>query len=232
MKRSRQAHRGLLVGQGVAYPQVGVTISGKGNQTLDTLSTIVTRRMQVWRWGGGSVLLLLSCLVVAPTVEAAEHYVIAQQKSQVQFKAYSLLAKPVGNFRTFSGEIVADAQQVGASQVRVVIDAVSIDTDNTKRDKHLRSEDFLFVASYPTITFVSTAITQDGTAYLVQGNLTMRGVTRPLTVPVMVEQRPNEIAVRGVFRLNRSDFGVTYNSTLNPVEERIDITFTFVGVKS
>src|SRR5262249_4152931 len=83
-------------------------------------------------------------LAVGPG-HAAERYVISSQKSQFRFTGYSLLVKAPGMFRSFSGEIVADAQQLGASHVRFVIDAASLDTANTKRDKHLRSEDFLFV---------------------------------------------------------------------------------------
>src|SRR5437016_1089226 len=112
-------------------------------------------------------------LLVCTASPAAERYAIALQKSQLQFKAYSVLAKPLGKFHAFSGEILADAQQPSASQVRLVIEARSIDTDNAERDEHLRSKDFLFVEKYPTITFVSTAITGASSAYSVQGDLTM-----------------------------------------------------------
>jgi len=162
---------------------------------------------------------------------AAERYVIAPSKSQFQFKAYSLLAKPLGTFHTFSGDIVADAQQLSASQVRFVIEAASIDTANTRRDNYLRSEDFLFVQKYPTMTFVSTAIAQDGLHYTVQGDLEMRGVTKHLTIPVTIEQHQDEIVVQGSVSLHRKDFGVNYNSLLNPVQDVVDVLFTIVGVK-
>jgi len=100
---------------------------------------------------------------------AAERYVLSQPQSQMQFQAYSLLAKPCGVFHTFSGEIVADAQDVRASRVRLGIDAASIDTDHTKRDTHLRSKAFLYVEAHSTITFVSTMISKDGPAYKVEG---------------------------------------------------------------
>jgi polyisoprenoid-binding protein YceI len=90
--------------------------------------------------------------------QGIERYQIAPQKSRLQFQGYSLLAKALGTFHRFSGEIVADTQQVHASYVRFVIEAASIDTANARRDQHLRSKDFLFVDQYPTITFTSTAI--------------------------------------------------------------------------
>jgi len=171
------------------------------------------------------------CILTSAPTHAAQRYTIAAQKSQLQFKAYSLFAKPLGQFRTFAGEIVADVQQLSASQVRLRIDAASIDTDNAKRDKHLRSEDFLFVEKYPTITFVSTAISQDGSHYTVQGDLALHGVTQRLTIPVTIEERPEELVVRGNVSLNRQDFGMTYNAFFNPVQDRVDIMFTIVGVK-
>lgn len=171
---------------------------------------------------------LLLCVVPG---RAAQRYVISPPQSQLQFKAYSLLVKPLGTFHTFTGEIIADAQQLSASQVRFVIAAASIDTANTRRDNHLRSKDFLFVQKYPTITFMSTAIAKDGLHYALQGDLELRGVAKRLTIPITVEQRQDEIVVRGSISLNRKDFGVNFNSFLNPVQDVVDVMFTIVGVK-
>ena len=186
----------------------------------------VGRRLMSMGWAI-SWLILLTCTAS----HAAERYAITPQQSQVQFKAYSVFAKPLGAFHAFSGEILAEAQQPSASQVRLVIEARSIDTDNARRDKHLRSEDFLFAEKYPTITFVSTAITGAAPTYTVHGGLTMRGVTQHLTIPVAVEQRQNEIVVRGNISLSRKEFGITYNAFFNPVQDNIDVVFTIVGVK-
>ena len=165
------------------------------------------------------------------TSGAAERYVISPEKSQFQFRAYSVFAKPLGTFRRFSGEILTDADNVGASRVHFVIEADSIDTDNAKRDRHLRSEDFLFAERYPAITFTSTAIMQDAAVYQVQGDLQIRGVTRRTTIPVTVEVGQDSLVVRGETQLNRKDFGITYNAFFNPVKDRVDVMFTIVGVR-
>src|SRR5262249_39827210 len=162
-------------------------------------------------------------LLAGTASHAAERYAITPQQSQVQFKAYSVFAKPLGAFHVFSGEILAEAQQPSASQVRLVIEARSIDTGNAERDEHLRSKDFLFVDKYPTLTFVSTAITGAGATYTVEGDLTMHGVTQRLSVPVTVEQRQNDIVVRGNVSLSRKAFGITYNAFFNPVQDRVDV---------
>ena len=164
--------------------------------------------------------------------QTAERYSIVPQQSQLQFKGSALLAKALGTFHRFSGEIVADAQQLHASYVRFVIEAASLDTANAKRDQHLRSKDFLFVDLYPTIIFTSTSVTREGLTYVVQGDLEMRGVTKRVTIPVAIEQRHDEIVVRGSIALNRRDFGMQYNTFFNPVQDAVDVTFTIVGVKS
>jgi polyisoprenoid-binding protein YceI len=170
-------------------------------------------------------------MLLQGTSRAAERYVISPEKSQFQFRAYSVFAKPLGTFRRFSGDILTDADNLGASQVRFVIEADSIDTDNAKRDQHLRNEDFLFAERYPAITFTSTAITQDAAVYQVQGNLQIRGVTRRTTIPVTVEIGQDSLVVRGETQLNRKDFGITYNAFFNPVKDRVDVMFTIVGVR-
>ena len=171
-------------------------------------------------------------LLAVDVGQAAERYRIVPQQSRLQFKGYSLLANALGTFHRFSGEIVADAQQLNASHVRFVIEAASLDTANAKRDQHLRSQDFLFVDQYPTITFTSTAVTRDGLTYVVQGDLEMRGVTRRVIIPVTIEQRHDEIVVQGSITLNRRDFGMQYNAFFNPVQDAVDVTFTIIGVKS
>jgi len=170
-------------------------------------------------------------MVFEGTSGAAERYVISPEQSQFQFRAYSVFAKPLGTFRRFSGDILTDADNVGASQVRFVIEADSIDTDNAKRDKHLRNEDFLFAERYPAITFTSTAITQDAAVYQVQGDLQIRGVIRRTTIPVTVEVGPDTLVVRGELQINRKDFGITYNAFFNPVKDRVDVMFTIIGVR-
>src|SRR5262249_60769427 len=98
-----------------------------------------------WTWVSMGWVVSWFMLLACPASHAAEHYTIAPQKSQVQFKAYSVLAKPLGKFHTFSGEILADAQQPSVSQVRLVIEAQSIDMYNARRDKHLCFEHLLTV---------------------------------------------------------------------------------------
>jgi polyisoprenoid-binding protein YceI len=171
------------------------------------------------------------CLTCAAlSSQAAERYVINPAESYIGFQAYSWLARPEGRFRALSGDIVADPENLVASSVRLRIEAASIDTGNAKRDAHLRTEDFLFVEQYPTITFTSTAIRPDGPGYVVQGNLQIRGVARLISVPVTVQQQPGRLQIHGSIRLLRKDFGITHNALFNPVNNAVDVAFRIVGV--
>jgi polyisoprenoid-binding protein YceI len=140
----------------------------------------------------------------------------------VHFSVKHLVVATVrGQFNTMSGSVVIDALNPAASSVHAVIDAASIDTREPQRDAHLRSPDFLDVERFPTIEFLSTevALAEDG--YTVTGNLTIRGVTRP--VVLAVEGTDEEIrdhagnlkrAATARTRINRKDFGLTWNVAL------------------
>jgi polyisoprenoid-binding protein YceI len=128
------------------------------------------------------------------------------------------VAKVRGTFRSFSGEVeIADDPE--RSRVAVTIDAASVDTRERSRDEHLRSPDFLDVADHPTLTFVSTSVRQAGAHWIVIGDLTIRGVTRPVTLDVEFEGvQPDDDVLRAVFsattEFDRTDFGLTWNQAL------------------
>ena len=107
--------------------------------------------------------------------------------SDVSFSVRHLMVSKVrGHFRTFDAEIVT-AENPLESKVTATVDLSSIDTDNPDRDAHIRSADFFEVETYPTLTYRSTGIREDGDGYIVDGELTLHGVTRPaegsVTVP-------------------------------------------------
>lgn len=148
-------------------------------------------------------------------------YTIDTVHSNVNFKIRHLISKTGGEFNDFNGTIVADFANLDASRVEFVIDAASIDTRNEDRDKHLRSPDFFDVETYPEITFASNKITKiDDNTYAVTGDLTMHGITRPVTLEVAYL---GEMEAMGGIRagyelstvLNRKDFDIVWNKTLD-----------------
>ena len=98
--------------------------------------------------------------------------------SEVGFSVrHMMVSKVRGKFTTFSGELVTGEDPL-ASSVTAEIDLTSIDTGNEQRDDHIRSADFFDVETYPTMTYRSTGIRQDGDDFVLDGELTLKGVTR------------------------------------------------------
>jgi polyisoprenoid-binding protein YceI len=151
-------------------------------------------------------------------------YEIDSSHSSASFKVRHLMVSNVrGEFRKIAGTVVIDEVDVTRSTVDVTIDASSIDTHDGKRDEHLRSPDFLDTATYPTLTFKSTRVqAAKGGGLFVAGQLTLRGVTREVTLDV--EPLSHEVTdpwgniKRGASaraRLNRKDFGLVWNANLD-----------------
>jgi polyisoprenoid-binding protein YceI len=155
---------------------------------------------------------------VAAAVRTLE---IDRSHSEVAFQVRHLLSKVRGRFTDFAGTIEFDQSNPQNSRLEVTIQAASIDTAEGDRDKHLRSADFFEVDTYPTLTFVSTSVTlRSDDTYDVAGNLTIHGITRPVTLPASFLGAAGDPwgNTRFVFEaeltLNRKDFGLTWNAAL------------------
>ena len=111
-------------------------------------------------------------------------WVIEPTHSTIEAVAKHLkITKVRGRFGSFEGKVEV-AEDALESRIEVTIDASSISTNNDDRDQHLISEDFLFVEEHPTLTFVSTGLQEVGGGYKLTGDLTMRGVTKPVEFDV------------------------------------------------
>ena len=158
---------------------------------------------------------------VTQAVAAPETYTIDPAHSAVGFSIRHLFSRVPGRFTKFEGKIVVDRDDFAKSSVDVSIDAASIDTNEPARDKHLKSPDFFDVAKNPKLTFKSTKVTQAGPNKLsVEGSLTIRGTTKPVTLDVDVLGFGAGYGgkVLGGFeartKINRQDFGVAWNDLI------------------
>lgn len=152
---------------------------------------------------------------------AVRTFQIDKAHSELTFQVRHLITKVRGRFSDFSGTITFDAQDPSRSTVEIEIRAASIDTAEPNRDAHLRSDDFFAADTYPTLTFKSTKVTSRSTeAYDVEGDLTIRGVTRHITVPVTylgAAKDPwgqDKVAFEGETTINRKDFGLNWNAAI------------------
>jgi polyisoprenoid-binding protein YceI len=158
----------------------------------------------------------------AAPASSLEAWGLDKSHSNVDFKIRHLMANVTGKFRDFDASINIDRAKPEASSVEFTIQTASIDTGNTNRDEHLRSADFFDAANNPTITFRSTAVKAvSKTEYEVTGDLTMRGVTKRITLPVThlgfgKDGRGNEKAGFEIeTTINRKDWGVNWNRTFD-----------------
>lgn len=170
-----------------------------------------------------SRLVLIVMLAIVPAFAGAATWQIDPDHAFIEFKVRHLMVSSVkGNFTKVVGTVEADEANLAKAMASVTIDTTSIDTNNAKRDEHLRSPDFLDVAKFPTMTFASKQVFVDGgKVSKVIGDLTIRGITREVTVAVTdftpAIKDPWGLLRRGATAtatINRKDFGLTWNKTL------------------
>jgi polyisoprenoid-binding protein YceI len=188
--------------------------------------------------------LIIMAVVIAlavGTASAGEIYTIDAVHSNVTFTVRHLVSKVSGQFNEFDGTVTPDFANLGASGVEFTIKTASIDTRNEKRDGHLRSADFFDVEQYPEITFKSSKITKvDDDSYVVAGTLTMRGVSKEITLTVDYLGSMNAMGgTRAGFELstiiNRKDYGVSWNRALDAggwvLGDEVDVNIALEVVK-
>jgi polyisoprenoid-binding protein YceI len=158
---------------------------------------------------------LLAALLAPASPAQAVTYDIAHLYSNVSFSITKIFFKEEGGFRDYSGQVVFDAAHPERSRVQMTVQAASIDTRIETRDKVLRSDDFFDVERYPTLGFVSTSVTPRSANLLdVAGDLTIRGVTRHITIPVrylghrQMAGWHDFVGFETEFAIDRTDFGV------------------------
>lgn len=146
-------------------------------------------------------------------------YEVDTEHSTVQFKVRHLGVSTVtGQFNRFAASFWYDPADPAATRVTATIDVGSIDTDNDRRDTHLRSEDFFWAERHPTITFASREVRVLGEGeFEVTGDLSIRGVTLPVTLEVRIEGQSTTgrgepiIGLTATGEINRHDYGLAWN---------------------
>jgi polyisoprenoid-binding protein YceI len=171
-------------------------------------------------------------------------YTLDPAHSRIGFVArHAMVTKVRGAFNEFTGTAVLDGANPADSRVEVTIEAASIDTRNAQRDEHLRGNDFLAMQEYPKITFTSTGVRQAAeTTFEVTGDLTIKGVTKSITIPFTFEGAATDpfgnqrVGFEGSVTINRKDYGVTWNAALEGggvlVSDKVTLEFEISAVKN
>lgn len=153
---------------------------------------------------------------------SADMFTLDTSHSDVGFTITHMMISDVdGEFKNFSGEITWDESDPTKSVISGKIMTDSIDTDNEKRDAHLKGADFFDAAKNPEITFKTKTIEKKDAGYLAKGTLTMKGVTKDVDIPFTVTQKIKDpfgntrMGLKGSIDLNRKDFGITWNKAMD-----------------
>jgi len=156
---------------------------------------------------------------------------------------HAMVTKVRGSFNEFEGTAAFDGANPANSHAEVTIKAASIDTRNAQRDEHLRSNDFLAMQEHPEITFISTGVRQvDETTFELTGDLTIRGVTKSVTIPFTFEGAATDpfgnlrAGFEGSVAINRKDWGVNWNAALEGggvlVSDKVTLEFEVSAIKN
>jgi polyisoprenoid-binding protein YceI len=155
--------------------------------------------------------------------------------SKVSFTAATILFDVDGEFDKFEVSIDGDPSKPQTVKVEANIDVTSLDTQNAKRDEHLKSADFFDAAKYPMIRFTSIGVKAKGNTLNVKGNLTMHGVTKLVTIPFKVAKGKNGAGVdtttyKAKLTIDRNDYGVGTDSIAAKIslEDEVEIKLLIV----
>lgn len=188
----------------------------------------------------------MSAITATPTetttTPARGTYALDATHSRIGFAVrHAMVSKVRGSFTEFAGQGLIDDDNLADSHLSLTIEAASVTTGNDDRDAHLRTNDFFDMEQYPQLTFASTAFEKVGVDYRVTGDLTLKGVTKPVTVDFAylgsaVDPYGNQrIAFEGKATIKRSDWGVNWNSALEAggvlVSEKVQLEFDVSAIR-
>jgi len=141
--------------------------------------------------------------------KATTSLAINPSNSKIEFVGAKVTASHPGGFTDFAGKVdVGDP--IEKSQIEVTIQTASLYADKEKLTKHLKSPDFFDVGKFPTATFRSTEIKKDGGGHTISGDLTLHGVTKPISFPGTISVSEGRVDANAEFSINRHDYGISY----------------------
>jgi polyisoprenoid-binding protein YceI len=167
-------------------------------------------------------LVLAMLMAVTATSVRAATYELDNSHSSIGFGVkHMVVTTTKGEFTDYTGGFEYDAADPSSLKASATIKVASVNTRNEKRDDHLRNEDFFDSAKYPEITFVSTSAEKVGDEVVLTGDLTIKGVTKQIKLPLAVNGPVTDpwgnvrVGLEGKTKINRQDFGLTWNKILD-----------------
>jgi len=167
----------------------------------------------------------LTALLLTGWVHAAD-YTVDVNHSVLGFSVQSALFDVSGTFGSWSGTAaLPEGADLTALTGAITVDVASVDTRVRKRDEHLRSGDFFDVAAHPKATYTVASVTLAEDTATLTGALALRGVEKELSVPLTVlHQDKDRLRLAGQVVIKRRDFGIVFDSSVNPIGEEVTVT--------
>lgn len=186
-----------------------------------------------------STLFFLGCNAWAATETTAQTFKVDDTHASIVFKVSHMgFANVFGMFGASDGKIVWDSTNPSKSSMEITVKADSLNTMNKKRDEHLKGPDFFNVKQFPTITLKSKSIKKiEGNKYEVTADLTMRGVTKPITFTFVQGTMGNDpfgnfkTGGDATLMVKRSDFGMNYMSKPGEIGDNVEMMISMEGIK-
>lgn len=178
---------------------------------------------------------------VSAEAPAPATYAIDPVHSELSFRVRHLIGRVAGTFNDWEGTLVLDPADLRGGSVEVTVQTASINTLNADRDAHLRTPDFFAADSFPTMTFRSNSVEVSGDQVKVHGELTLRGVTKPVVLDGRylgrLEEDPwgqERVAFLATTTIDRQDFGVSFNQaleTMTMIGDEVEIEIAIEAVR-
>ena len=187
-----------------------------------------------------TALIAMGVLTFSPTPEAApiapspaalgatRTYGVEKTGSEIKFQVKSRLKVIEGVFENWKAQVEMDPARLEALQLGVQAQSASIKTGNMLEEALIRGENFFAAEKYPEVSVASKKISTEGAGrFRMDAELTLRGMTHPVVIPFALELNgEHEGQMRGEFEFSRKDFGITFNMTLNPIDDQVKVIVT------
>jgi polyisoprenoid-binding protein YceI len=164
----------------------------------------------------------IALLVASSVFASPKAYNADLSHSEIGFKVkHMVISTTSGQFDKFEGKIVWDEENVKNSNMEVTLQVASVNTNDEKRDNHLKADDFFDAAKYPTIHFKSEKVEKNGNDFIVTGKLTIKDVTKEIKIPFTASKEIKDpwgmarMGLEGEFTINRKDYNINFGSVMD-----------------
>lgn len=177
------------------------------------------------------ILLFLAAFSLPAQPQSAPTSTVVKEQSRIEFHSSSTFGKTVGVFHSWDADLKMSTDNFADASLSLEIDSASVATGSGLKDKEAKGKNFFNVKDYPKIRFVSKTIATDAdpSKLHMDAELTMRGVTKPVSIDIILHPRENGLQrIEGDFSFDRRDFGMIHNVLFDKIANTVMVQFQLV----